>query len=368
VAIRKEDWPSINQAIADAITSLKPRGWRKALFVLREWGVLGTIATLIVALLGIAATAFYQATARMGKEATFETNTERDIRDIKTDIQAIRGDLAKQSLINHAFLPLSDFKTALPDLNSAITTVNQQNVKVPSTVKEGLQQKLKGSTDAPDFWPTAAKFISYRSQIVGDDIQGLTRPDLPNCTDHEPCPMEAIDTSKEKGKEAVVIVSAYYDDCRFTLDSPEEADKVLSFFKQRSFALTFRHCQIVWHGGQIKLLAVTPRPNVLTSKGPHRPQRLVSIDRERLSPSWEWARCECGHPCQSDQLLPSVLGASGFDQTPSPQVPTCENHNQTAWPALRSRAWLACYRHKNVAALLNFALRSTNCRTGIRAV
>src|SRR5437016_2487811 len=41
---------------------------------------------------------------------------------------------------------------------------------------------------------------------------------------------------------------------------------------------------------------------------PHKPQRLVSIDRERLSPSSEWAPCECGHLCQSDQQRPSVLG------------------------------------------------------------
>src|SRR5438094_9639055 len=38
---------------------------------------------------------------------------------------------------------------------------------------------------------------------------------------------------------------------------------------------------------------------------PHKPQRLVSIDRERLSPSSEWAPCECGHLCQSDQQRPS---------------------------------------------------------------
>jgi hypothetical protein len=54
MAIRKEDWPAINQAISDAISPLKPRGWRKALFLLREWGVLGTVATLTVALLALA--------------------------------------------------------------------------------------------------------------------------------------------------------------------------------------------------------------------------------------------------------------------------------------------------------------------------
>ena len=86
VAIRKEDWLSINKAIADAldkaIAPLKPRGWRNAVYLLREWGVLGAIAALIVALLGITAVAFYQATARIEKEATFQTNTERDLQEL----------------------------------------------------------------------------------------------------------------------------------------------------------------------------------------------------------------------------------------------------------------------------------------------
>src|ERR1039457_1119157 len=63
VAIRNEDWPAIHKAIQDAIAPLKPRGWKKALHLLREWGVLGTLDTVIIALLALAATAFYQAIA-----------------------------------------------------------------------------------------------------------------------------------------------------------------------------------------------------------------------------------------------------------------------------------------------------------------
>src|SRR5438552_2635417 len=62
---------------------------------------------------------------------------------------------------------------------------------------------------------------------------------------------------------------------------------------------------------------------------------------ERLSPSSEWARCECGHLCQSDQQRPSVLGASGCRPTPNRPVPTCESRNRTAWPTSHNRAWRA---------------------------
>jgi len=164
LAIRKEDWPSINQAIANAIDPLRPSGWRKALLVLREWGVLGTIATVIVALLGIAAAAIYQATARVAKEATFETNTTRDLGEIRKDVKTIQEDLAKQNLVTHASLSLSDFKAALPEVGSAITKAKQQEVKVPPNVVDTLQQQIIAAGDAtPGYWSTSAEFISYRS-------------------------------------------------------------------------------------------------------------------------------------------------------------------------------------------------------------
>jgi hypothetical protein len=61
---------------------------------------------------------------------------------------------------------------------------------------------------------------------------------------------------------------------------------------------------------------------------PHKRQRLVSIDRERLSPSLEWEPCGCGHPCRSDPRLPSDPDASGSHPTPSRPTRICESHNR----------------------------------------
>jgi hypothetical protein len=91
VAIRNDDWPTIHKAIADAIAPLKPSGWRKALFLLREWGVLGTIAAIIIGLLAIAATAFYQATARIEKQARFEAQTTSTLEQIKGTLTGLQA-------------------------------------------------------------------------------------------------------------------------------------------------------------------------------------------------------------------------------------------------------------------------------------
>ena len=181
VAIRNDDWLLINKAIADAVAPLNPRGWRKALFLLREWGVLGTIATIIVGLLAISVGAIYQATARIEKETKFQTETEDTLKGIREDIKEIKTGLTKQSLGAQATLPLAQFKTALPDIHSSITAAKQQNLKVPATVVEDIARKMAGTdTNAPAFWPTAAAVISYQSSLlVGSS--GNWSVTLPTC-------------------------------------------------------------------------------------------------------------------------------------------------------------------------------------------
>src|SRR6476646_679877 len=67
----------------------------------------------------------------------------------------------------------------------------------------------------------------------------------------------------------------------------------------------------------------------------------------RFDPLWNGYRSYVGRPCRSGLQPRSVPGASGFHPTPGPQVPICENHNQKARPAWRSRAWRACYFHEH---------------------
>ena len=172
VAIRKEDWESINHAIADAVAPLKPSGWKKALHLLREWSVLGTAATLIVALVALAAAAFYQAFARVDKQARFETTTEDTLKGIQSEIVEVRGQLAKLNVTSHTALPQAEFKNTLLDLSSAIATVQQQHIKLSPAVLSDLSQKLVNTdTNAPAFWPTVAVVISYRSEALVGGIQ-----------------------------------------------------------------------------------------------------------------------------------------------------------------------------------------------------
>jgi len=99
----------------------------------------------------------------------------------------------------------------------------------------------------------------------------------------------------------------------------------------------------------------------LRDPGRHRP-----LIKRCFNPSWN--RDGPNVTALADQIhhCPVPLAHLDFIQPQAHKFPS-ENHNQTTCPALRSRAWLACYRHKNVAALLNFALHLTNYRRETRA-
>jgi hypothetical protein len=213
---------------------------------------------------------------------------ENRLGTIEQTLAGIQSNLSKQSLINHAALPLPDFKATLPDLSSAIAAATRDKVKVAPRVVEDLQTKLTASANAPSFWPAAADFISYRSQIVSHDVQSLMAAALPNCTDRAPTPLELVvsdeeakygkagdvanlpDLLNETDKNKTHIVPAVYKDCRFTLDSPEEAARIPNLGEQRSYVLTFRHCQIVYRGGAVTLLTPHPKPTTITGKSRER--------------------------------------------------------------------------------------------------
>jgi hypothetical protein len=194
-------------------------------------------------------------------------------------------DVVEHQFENVSKLPSATLQERLPAVQHLLAIAKDQGIKADIPSLDALGKNLSTvDTKAASFWPTAAQFISYRSQTLASDLPALRRIDLPNCTDHDPTPMQLIvkgqaekqgkhndissfpQTSSPTGRDAE-LVTAVYENCRFTLDSPEEASKVPFLRNQRSFALTFKQCQIIYRGGSINLLAFNPHPTLLTSKG-----------------------------------------------------------------------------------------------------
>ncbi len=239
---------------------------------------MAAILTIPVALLGIALTQYHQANSRLAEEATFRANTKNDLEKITKNIEQLTGDLAKLRFARHASLPLAEFKATLPDLKTAVITLRQLNLTVSSQNIEDVGQRLsKTESGTPSFWPAAAEFISYRSETRVSPSENL-----PECTDKDPVPQKILAvnvptklTSKMLGFKPLKshgyrdeFAPPYYENCRFTLDSPKANEKVNSILQNIFTFLRFSHCLVVYRGGPVNLVvAFKNRPTQIKING-----------------------------------------------------------------------------------------------------
>src|SRR5882762_1058598 len=87
------------------------------------------------------------------------------------ELDGLKENVTKVELQTQALLPQPAFDKTLPDLRSVIATARKENIRVPPKVIEGLQSKLLAAdSTAPEFWPTVAEFISYRSLVLSTPL------------------------------------------------------------------------------------------------------------------------------------------------------------------------------------------------------
>jgi hypothetical protein len=193
-----------------------------------------------------------------------------------TDINALS---IRENLTEYAIAKPDDLKNDLPKVDSNLQAARKHKVKVAPPVLSNLQAKLSAmEPSTAEYWPVAAQFISYRSQVnIGTAFQTLSRPDMPNCTDNPPTPMEYHMTAEEEKslKDSArpnpnQFIPALYENCRFVLDSPEEAARVPYARDGRAFFIKFKNCQIIYNGGVIALFNPHPGPSAVQGKGPTR--------------------------------------------------------------------------------------------------
>ncbi len=169
---------------------------------------------------------------------------------MRNNVAGVQGELARQTVTADAALPASEFKAALPELGPAIAATRRQKLKVSPKVVSDLQQHLT-ATDAdktPSFWPTVAEFISFKSF---NSASWAAPANLRACTDSAPTPA----TVKEvQSPRQMTINPGVYENCRFTLDSPQEDERLNSFLTHSTPQIAFKHCVIVYRGGTINLI------------------------------------------------------------------------------------------------------------------
>jgi hypothetical protein len=158
--------------------------------------------------------------------------------------------IIESQLKKAATLPTKEFEENLPTLHKTLRAAKLQEVKIDSKLIELLSYKLsKSSSQGPVYWPTTAEFIGYRS--VNLTSSWVRQASLPECTNSLPKPMTV---KSVESPTKMTVNRALYENCRFTLDSPED-DRILNTILQETAPLiTFRKCVIDYGGGEIHLI------------------------------------------------------------------------------------------------------------------
>jgi len=163
MAIRKDDWPEIDQRITEALAALKPQGFKRAIHSLMRYGPLyGLIALFlvpwaIVATLGIALISRRDADTRFQtKSEDFQSATEKRLNGIDTALVTLR------------MLVIASQPARMQNQQAADDLLMQakQNV-IPPIPEDAVEQAGESFIDAgganPGVWQTALRFVSYRS-------------------------------------------------------------------------------------------------------------------------------------------------------------------------------------------------------------
>jgi len=156
----------------------------------------------------------------------------KDIAGINGTLKAWSPLITPQVFNKSLVLPPSQFKKALSELKAVVANARKQDVRVPSQIIRGLQTKLLGTTrSAPDFWPTAAEFVSYRSfNGASPETQQLGSANVPNCADSPPSRMKI---TAVPDSHTIKMSTGVYENCRITLDSAQDDDRINFIPEQR---------------------------------------------------------------------------------------------------------------------------------------
>ncbi|MGF7179667.1 hypothetical protein [Tunturiibacter psychrotolerans] len=233
---------------ATLVQSLNPRGGRRVIRWLKEWGAISALWAVPLALFAMVITLGIFAANGISKNAAFQSATETRLSAIEKTLEGINHKQIAQDLTNHAVLPLDQFGQSLSSLSSSIATAREQKVLVSQSVIGDIKTKLIATNhSSPDYWPAAAQVVNYRSQSE----VGWDRINLPACSEKDlkftvtgDRPMPDSDNLREFTHGPITLHN-----CALILDSPE-AQSLIS--RGLSIAdVNFDNCVILYNGGPI---------------------------------------------------------------------------------------------------------------------
>ena len=175
---------------------------------------------------------------------------DKSAAQIDTRLQTLQPfieDLVRRDMAAKAELPQAEFNRSFPVLSHILATAQTQEISVsPQVINQLASKMLRSDTRAAEYWPAAAKLITYRSEMFAE----FRSIDLPLCTD-EPLRSMITQMKKEGNTVTVTHMPIVFSSCKMILDSPE-ASSMLSMGLVAS-DVVFENCLIFYGGGAINL-------------------------------------------------------------------------------------------------------------------
>lgn len=162
--LRKEQQAWVNEQIRVAVDALKPKGWKKAVFLLRELGPLATIVAVFMTLLAITCGAIYQSVVHVTSETEFRTHTADTLVQIQATLRELQASQSPKRVIQEiARLDTKQFSRNLTALQKAAEQPIEKAAASIGNIQE-IAQKLRDTNESsPDYWPAVLQFISFAS-------------------------------------------------------------------------------------------------------------------------------------------------------------------------------------------------------------
>jgi hypothetical protein len=213
--LAKEVANAAKLAVEAEADKFRPHGWRRFTSVLRELGIATSYVTIVVSLLALTGAAWYFAFTRVSKEATFETNTENDLKQLTKAVNGLQAQASVESVSSTIRLAKATAAKLNPDelkkLSAQLTTAEDQYPQ------------------APEVWKATGEFINYKSDALTPDSASIYQE------------FHGMDCRSGGGME-IENGTVTFKDCHLSLDRLMNATGRPVFFI---------HCIVEYHGGQL---------------------------------------------------------------------------------------------------------------------
>jgi len=163
----------VERQISQLVDSFRPHGWRKLTYWIREWGGVGAVIGVFLALIVICITIGIYAVSGLTTNAEFRTHTEDRLTGIEAAILKINSTLDGAKLKQIGADPTNPENIAQAK-NVLIAAVSNGTKIDPNIVKDVGGKFIDAAEQDPTAWNTVLAFMNYKSFLDASSAQSLS--------------------------------------------------------------------------------------------------------------------------------------------------------------------------------------------------